>query len=934
MKTNKLNFKLIWLISPAVVAAWILVMFFIKDVYPFGNGTIVGYDLLHGGVPVIYYVWDVIHSGDFSRIFYDFTSACGFARESLFSILHPQFWFYFLWEREDLANAVSVLFILKMVAIAFTSSYAFSKIFPNLKAPWLTVVSVMYTFCGFNLLYFTNIDWLDTVALYPLLIVFTLNLFKGKSKMPFFLTLTYLLTFSLYMSFFIVISLVVFGGLYIYIIEEKQNRKKVIFNLGVGTGASLLASAYFIFVYAKGVFSTARFDEGSYVLDGYSGEQEKLGGFLGILNAANEIDIVSVFMFLGMSLAIASLIVMWVHFKKHKDSRKYTVFFTITTILFVLQVVFKAVMLTWHFGSYQKFPFRNGYMVAFFCCCIVGYYFSRFGSLEGVKTKLSVVNFFTFVPAFFAAIAIASYANVFIFALTNNFMVLNDYIKFQTGTVGYPYACLAIAAIIGFLLIKLISFEKLRKLLTLVLVMVLVGINSFCLVAECSYPQENGMYPKEMELRANFEQKDVLSRVVNNDGILMLNYPYISGVSAISNWTHSLQGNHLKAFSDLGFCSYFTYVYDMGGTVFSRALLRVTDTVSESKLDKNLYKQYKETDLGMKYYSNNYNLPVGMTFDESVKEINADDYDSLFEYQNDIYKASGGKGDLFEKVEYKSTKEKVKKEKVYVNKEKEDGSGKGVFIDEIKLTTTTFTFDVDEKSVLYMHNADKNEDFSFVEMSINGEKFHVYDGSSVAGSEVSFNTKYPNDINTGILELGVFENETVKVIIKFSPKSSTENVAMYCMDLNKMSQLSENQGNNEYSVDNGSITFTTKGKQGDIAFIPLSYDANWKCTVNGQAVEPECVLGNFMGVKIAEGENKVEMKLSVKPAFIGYLLRIVLFVLGLLVILIEKKIKKPGQIYTLTFIVFTAIFIGGLVVVYVLPVGWSVVTNLIALFKG
>ena len=138
--------------------------------------------------------------------------------------------------------------------------------------------------------------------------------------------------------------------------------------------------------------------------------------------------------------------------------------------------------------------------------------------------------------------------------------------------------------------------------------MVVVGINSFCLIAECSYSKDNQIYKKEFEVRENIKQKDVLSRVVNNDGTLMINYPYVSGVSAISNWTHNLPGEHLDSFSNLGFCSFFTYVYDVGGTVFSRALLRVTDTLSESKLDDSLYTEYKTTAKGMNYYHNKYNL--------------------------------------------------------------------------------------------------------------------------------------------------------------------------------------------------------------------------------------------------------------------------------------------------------------------------------------
>ena len=40
----------------------------------------------------------------------------------------------------------------------------FSKIFPKLPSYYTLLITVMYTFCGYNLMYYTNIDWLDTVA--------------------------------------------------------------------------------------------------------------------------------------------------------------------------------------------------------------------------------------------------------------------------------------------------------------------------------------------------------------------------------------------------------------------------------------------------------------------------------------------------------------------------------------------------------------------------------------------------------------------------------------------------------------------------------------------------------------------------------------------------------------------------------------------------
>lgn len=934
MRTRKLNFKPIWLIAPAIVAAWILVVFFIKDVYPFGQGTIIAYDLRHGGVPAMYYVWDVFHSGDFSRLFYDFTTAGGFARESLLNIFYPQYWFLLLWDRENLDDAVSVLFVVKMALVAFTSSVAFSKIFPKLKAHWLTVISVMYAFCGYNIMYFTNIDWLDTVALYPLLIVFALNMFKGKSKIPFFLVLTYLLSFATYMAFFVVVSLVVFGGLYIYLIEEKANRKNAVYSLGIGTGAALLSSVYPIFSFAKGIFSTARFDEGSYVLDAYSGQQKELSGYFGILDATNQIDIVSVFMFLGMALAIASLIVIWVRFKKHKQSRKFTIFFTVTILLFVLQIILKSVMLLWHAGSYQMFPFRNGYMVAFFCCCIIGYYYSEFSSSEGLDLKSPILNFLTFIPCFFAGLIAASYVGVFTHSM-ELFNVLNSLVNFQTQTMKYPYGCLVLAVIAFFLLVKLIKYEKIRNLLSIVMVIAMLGVNTASFIARCTCLTDGSLYQKEKELNENIDDRDAFQRVNNEDAVLMLNYGYVADVPVLANWTHSLNSKHLKSFSDLGYNTEFTYMTGVGGTVFSEALLRVTDTVSEFELHKELYDKYFVSELGMNYYKNNYVLPLGLVFDKNIKNVNADDFKNTFDYQEALYNSLTGDEGLFEKVSYKKPDKKIVKDDYFINVDKEDGSGRTLKEEKVAIYTYTYTLEIEGKKVLYL-GRDKDTNSSFNELKINGKSYQVFSSQSESdiGAGFSVNTEYPNEYNNGPLELGVFEGETVEISIKLPPnEKNSDNFVFYTMDLEKMEKLCNHYGEKSYTVDGNKISLSATSEETGILLIPLSYDKNWKGTVNGENAETVCVMGNFLGVEVPEGENDVVVDYSVKQTFLTYILRMVFFVLGLAFILIEKKIKMPKQIYTLTFIAFTVIFIGGMVVLYALPIGWSVVKEIIDLIK-
>lgn len=929
-KGSKIN--PVWFIAPMITVVWMLVMYYIEEIFPFGDDTLVLYDLLHAGVPLIYRVHDAWHSGNLAELFYGFTATGGGAWNVALSLLQPRYIFAMFWEREYIAQAVDVFLIFEFACISLASSYSFSKLFPKLKGQWVVLVSLMYTFSGFNLLCYTNIDWLDIVLCYPLVMLFARNMLGGKSKIPFFIVLTYLLNVYTYTSFFVVMSLVIFGGLYIFIIEEKENRKSAIFNLGVGTGASILASLYAIFTYVRGILSSSRFGEGSYILDTGAGKKQELNGFIGILNVENHIDMVSVFMFLGMSVAMASLVVLWVHFKKYKNSRKYTVFFTATVILFVLQVAFQSVMLIWHFGSYQKFPFRNGYMVAFFCCCIVAYYFSNFADLEGIKSKHRLIELLSFIPAFFAVIPLISYGDVFIFSIKEGFNVLNSLVELQAGCFRYPFTCWTLTTIAAFLLIKIISFKKLRNVLTITLAVIILGLNSFFVMAQNSNIKHENLYANEESLYNDTESTALLNRVNNPDGVLILNYPIIAGRSAVSGWLHTLSEQHYSAFYDLGFSWNFTTLYDTGGTQFSKALLGITESVSQNELNGELYTEYDETETKIKLYKNNYTLPAALAFNESVKNLDADNYDNVFEYQNAIYNSLGEKGNLFNRVQYKDIKEKVEKGDFYVTKENEDDSSKGLYTEEKEIKTVTYTFDVSEKSVLYLHNIDGDESVYFNELKINGKKFHVY--AADLGSEKEYNTRYPVSNNNGVLELGVFENETVKVSITYGVESPTvDATALYLMELDKLSELNDKFSDNQYSQENEEIKLSLNANESDIIFVPVVYDEQWECTVNGEIVEPVCILGNFMGIEARDGQNDVVMKFVPKQAYISLIALVVGIILGIGVLIVEKRKKTPVVLQTLASVAFTIIFAGFMLVIYVVPVCWSTVREIIALFK-
>lgn len=933
LKNNKTEKNKVIFIAPAIVIIWLLVIYAVKGIFPFGDGTIVQYDLQYGVVPASYiHLWDAFHGGN---LFYDFTTACGFGRGMLNSLFYPTNIFILLLKREWIYNGVSILLILKLAVIAFTSSYSFNKIFPKLPSYYTLLITVMYTFCGYNLMYYTNIDWLDTVALYPLIILCALNMFKGKSKLPYFLALAYTLTFNTYMAWFVVISLVVFGGTYIFALESKENRKHDIYCLGTGTGAALIASAYSLYGFYRGITGGARYGKGNYYFDSATGVAVESNGLKAILEAPVQIDLISVLMFLGFACAIAFYILLLVRSVKNKSLRKATLFFTVTLVFLLVEGVINASLLLWHGGSFQHFPYRNGYMVAFFCCLIIGYYFSNFADAKGVNFKKDILNLLPFAICIFLAVGILAYADVFYFSLKSNFALLNGAVKMQAGTFLYPYSIFAVILVVTYIVLQLIRYKKIRNVLTVMLALALTVMNTYCLLGTVNAESKEfftGQIQTSLTAGEEYKQNNEFERVNNPDVFAPMNYGYWGNVPTLSNWTHSLSDTQLSAFDHLGFSHYITVQYDGGGTQFSKALLRITDSFAKCELDDMLYEKRNEHS-GLNFYANKYTLPLGLCFDKSITETRFENAENTFEYQNEIYEKLTGKSKLFTRLNEKAAE--TYQEKEFYKKEDENGENHPVKF-AADCCICNYSLKIDSKKTLYMCLT--NEKAYITSIAINGTALPIFSSNSAdtTNSESSEeNIVFPKTENGNILELGAFKDETVNIEIKFyNENGGGEDILLYTMDLDKMQELCDSLPENDYTVEGDTVRFSTTAKNdGDIVFVPLGYEDKWNCTVNGESVKPVCILGNFIGIEVNAGKNDIVLSYSHTSAYISLAAVFAGFALGIALLLLEKKFndKIPKFVYTVTGVAFTLIYGGAVGILYIIPTGYTVVSKIIEL---
>lgn len=924
MKRLFLNKRAVLIAAPFITAVWLLAIYYLKGIYPFGSGTVIDCDLYQGDVPAFFYIYDAWHGGS---LFYDFTTACGAGRDITLSLLNPSNLFLLLFKREMLINAVSLLLILKLCVISFTSAYSLSKLFPKLSSVWLCALPLMYTFCGYNIEYFTNFDWLDAVALYPLILLFTKRMFDGKSRAPFFITLTYMLVVNPYMAFFVLLSLVVFGGLYIFTVESSERRKNDVLALGMGTLGALVASSFSLYKYYRCISDSARFGIGTSVFgnsaeSGTESAGRSVESVLSLFILPAQADTVKLFMYFGAELALVCLILLAARSLKNKALRGHTVFFVLSSVMLVCQTVLLSTDKLWHGGSYVMFPMRNGYMIGMLCCLIAAYYYSTVDAEDGITVKSNVLKLLLPVLCAFSLVFTLPQIKVFSDALPDYFNVLLQS-KLVLDTLRYPFIIMFSTSVMSFILFKLIKNKPLRTALTLVLLAVYLFTGSYSFIGRRENSEQaikyNSYYGNCFDVLKNQGDVDALSRINNTDVSLITNYPYLSKSFAVSNWTHRLSQKQIDALKALGFSSAYTRILDSGATAFSKSLIRITNSVSKAELDESLYEKTATGENGFNYYRDRYVLPVGLAFDGSISSVLYENYQNTFDYQNAIYYALSGDENLFERLSANEiTEGETEKEySVFENS-----------TDTYKLKKITARYTVSGKKTVYLTL--NGSGAAIDSIYVNGSKLDFYALPDYTGKKDT-DTVFPNTYNNNVLELGTFENCEVEIEYRINNAEYTD-MNIYALDLGKLENLCEEYTENSYSVENDTVKVVCNAEDGQIIFLPIAYDENWECTVNGTESELICILGDFVGVRAQDGENSIVLKYSHKAEYINIaataLLTGLIFVLTLMLEKRRRAVPKP--VLTVMYIAFIVLFSAAVTVLYLLPSAVAAVTALTA----
>ena len=887
MKDNKSLFQRVKLYAiPGLITCAVIVFIYVfKGIWPFGANRIDYFDNMQQVAPLYAHLWDWMHGK--ASLWFDWYTGFGTNVSmsiSAFSMLSPFNLLLYLFPRTLILESISILTLVKMIFMAVAMYAYINKKYNSLSYNMKVVFSLMYTFCGYTVLYgscFT--PWMDIVALFPLLMLAYENMMQTGKKLFYIIMVAIIFIINYYLGAMSLVYIFLISGAYVLLMSKKEKIKEHAWNLGIGTVAGLGLSCFVLVPVMMQLSGSQRGGSGQGIVSQYIGWIKSA-----IISDGQMAAFQRWMMLYGMAFAAAVIIMGLKKFKEEKNTIRYMISLLLISLL---PIVVEGINLMWHFGSYNGYTLRNGYIVAFTLITVAAYFAQRMFEEVTADKKQLVKQLVIFV------VAAAVYAVIY------NIIPSNDII---------------LAAFILFIAIFIAAFifynKKLKKdgigfdfntIIAIVAIEVFIG--AYSLIGPPKFyeyePYQYGDYVQAAnEVKDSLDiEESVTDRIVNPDISLNANYPLILRRSAMSSFTAALQSDTQSYSKKFGYSKYFLWLLDSGGTVFTNSLFHVTQAVNVNELDSQMYTAVR-SDGDYTLYDADYKLPFAMSVN---KNITRQDFSGNWEdLHNIFYKAlTSDTQDIVNGMSY------TKKESSVIREYNVRADGKqAVYINIV---------DVNNR------NTDANASWliSSMHIYVNGEAVLVPTLGDVK------NTAYFTDYNNNLVYLGTFENENFTIRVEYDDPwyLKVSEVSFAGLDMDKMQSLVDKHADDycETSYTSDSLTVKINGSGvNNMALIPVVYSDNWNVKVNGKKVKAKSVCGLFTGVDIHAGENVIEMTFEPKGKKAGMLISLATLIMMIASALILKftKLKVPALLKMCAAFIYLELYNIVIVAMFLIPV--------------
>lgn len=888
-----------------LVLLYCCIVYIIKGIWPFGSLTIDYHDMGQELAAQYIQIYDELHLS--KSFLYDWYLSLGrgIAGGTIVSLLN--IFLYFI-PRDMLLESFSIMLILKMMLMAAAMHFYLRKCFKSCPAFYSIVLSVGYGTCGFVLMNYTIIRWLDITILVPLILLFTTKVLREGKIWGYAICICLAMLVTFYIPVMILIFVFLMSGLYLSCekIWDKDECKHIyIGRLGIGTLLGLMLSAWSWIPEITKASSSMRF--------GNESESGLLSLYLKILSHVNHDYATIWWALLGASFAMAITGYGLISDFRAKQFKRLV--FTLGAVIIVCaELLFENIQVMWYFGSYVNYPARNGFLIYIVLASSAAFYSSVHlkGDTEPLddKKKTNIIYYVCWTAACL-------------------FLLLSGIHWYMTGTNRNVYDVFRVSALVMiaatiihsiFIVFKSGRFAKMSAILLATELIfygvLLIGKPNYTTVYSDQPEQESEYIRIVNELDTKMDiSKSRLERIKNPDTSLNTNYGIFLQRATLAGWMPYANSQLMAGSSRMGYSTQYTRTLDSGGNIFTDTLLHVTSVLSCIPQDENIYKLSQESSATVNHvtgeermyylYDSEYVLPFGTIISDynSINTINKAEL--MPDYINALFNAI---------VPIDS------KEYVYEDDNVLCQEIKGIS-DKVIQETVSFAISGNKALYLYSYEPGADSEYENAEIIVNGKTIPVPTIHNID------NTRFTAHFNNRTLFLGSFRDESVNVKINIdeSLESPEYKVCIYSIDLDMLKRLCES-----YETEYSDMSFTAKnrsfeaklnGLKGQYVLLPIAYDSGWTVKVNGEKQPCLEINGIIMAVPLCEGENVINMTYFPRNMKLG----IIISFLGLLIIpmfvLVKEYIDSMDYVLCKIYILSFAVVI---LFMYIIPAVYSI----------
>lgn len=829
---------------------WIGIMLYMKYA-PFGSDSMLQNDAIHQYYPLFAQYRDRLRLG--SGIFYSSGGGLGFN----FYVL----WTYYLSSPMNLLlvfcpvsqidSAMNLLIVVKIIFAGSAFAYYLEcrSGQSNLK---IIPFALGYALSTYILGYSYNIMWMDSLALFPVILAGLECLLKEGKWIKYTLTLALSLWCSFYISFIICLFLVLWFLLYEHSSLKQFLKKGIQFAgcsiLSAGLACAVLLPAYIGLAQSQGKTSFPDFDWMGKFSEIFAGKEGGIFAFSDPLSLNNEVSYPAN---LYCGVFVVGLTVLYFMAKDIALLKKLKAAWLIMVL--ILSFNNQALNYIWHGFHYQVgIPNRFSFLLLFLLLVLSYEAFLRIKSYQMYQIVAS------------GTVTVLLYGTLYLLEKEN---------------VTYRMLCCTVIFVVAYMVFQLFVKCEEKNGFTQKLLLAFMCLE-LCANAVIGNQIQTGVCvdaffrdKQSIQKMADFLQKDTYRTELSNPTVKNEGLAYnLRGTGIFSSMTNP---DTITLLHNIGFATSSNSYAPSGSTPVLNTLFGIKNyLVLDTDVNRLDYSYKKSKKIGsVTSYENEQVLPIAFLCEDSVQKWGAMKENFFLNQMELLELVTGKEYEIYNEQKYKLIETNdVKVEALDEHQQFTYLAAKGLRNDHV-----VFEAEVEEEEDIYIR----------LQARYSGKTSIYINDQPIAYKDLSSAFYHVGKVQKGDkirVEIGIQEN---------SPTYGMISMAMYAYHADVMEEVYKVLEKGAMKVSQwedglikGSVTVQdTKST----LFTSIPYEKGWEAYVDGKKQKIQTVQGAFLMLKLEEGMHEIVFTYEVPGLYAGIIVTLISVSVFIGAVLISKK---------------------------------------------